>query len=66
MTLTPAYGRDYKSKKEVLEAFHNNQDFILNSIAGTGICNKKDLEEMESNFVNIRYKKLTQIVVVKI
>ena len=29
MTLTPAYGRDYKSKAAVLTDFNNNQDFIL-------------------------------------
>jgi hypothetical protein len=29
MTLTPAYGKDYKSKKSVQEAFDNNVDFII-------------------------------------
>ena len=29
MTLTPAYGRDYKSKAAVLTDFNNNKDFIL-------------------------------------
>lgn len=28
MTLTPAYGRDYKSKAAVLKDFHENKDFI--------------------------------------
>lgn len=33
ITLTPAYGRDYKSKKEALEAFYQGKDFILNDFS---------------------------------
>ena len=29
MTLTPAYGRDYRSQKEVLAAFYAGRDFLL-------------------------------------
>ena len=29
MTLTPAYGRDYKSRNAVLTDFHAGKDFIL-------------------------------------
>lgn len=28
MTLTPAYGRDYKSKAETIAAFESGKDFI--------------------------------------
>lgn len=31
--LTPAYGRDYNSRRAVLEAFQNGADFILNDMA---------------------------------
>jgi len=31
ITLTPAYGRDYRSKKAVLEAWNSDIDFTLNS-----------------------------------
>lgn len=68
LTLTPAYGSDYKSKKEVIEAFDNNKDFILSTPfhPDSGrYCNKEDLKTQVSS-VNIRYKKLTQIAVVKL
>ena len=33
MTLIPAYGRDYRSRKEVQEAFDANKDFIVQDIS---------------------------------
>ena len=32
MILTPAYGRDYKSKRAVLDDFNADNDFVLNDI----------------------------------
>jgi len=29
LTLIPAYGRDYKSKKEVIADFEANKDFVI-------------------------------------
>jgi len=68
MTLTPAHGRDYKSKAEVLAAFNANKDFVIADIFhpnSGAYCNKEDLSGREKS-VNIRYRKLTQIVVVKL
>lgn len=31
--LTPAYGRDYKSKKAVLDDWNSDKDFILNDMS---------------------------------
>jgi hypothetical protein len=43
-TLMPAYGRDYKSKKAVLEAFNANKDFIFVRWNQRDVyVNKKDL-----------------------
>lgn len=36
MTLTPAYGRDYKSKKEVLKDFNAGKDFYLHEFHSPG------------------------------
>ena len=69
MTLTPAYGKDYKSKKAVQTAFDEGADFIIadfNHPASGRPCNKEDLIGEGISTVNIRYKKLTEIAVVKI
>ncbi len=64
-TLIPAYGRDYKSKKEVIEDFENNKDFLLQTYNGTTYINKEDIEKTGEKEVMIRYAKLTKVTVVK-
>ena len=69
MTLTPAYGRDYRSKKSVEEDFNANKDFIVADIMSPydgKPVNKQDLKEDGWKIVNIRYAKLTRVVVVPI
>jgi hypothetical protein len=64
MTLTPAYGRDYTKKADAIADFHANKDFILQSFRGSGLINKEQIEP--GTQVNIRYKRMTQIAVVKL
>lgn len=67
MTLTPAYGRDFKSKKEVLEAWESGKDFIISNMFHPDdgrYINKEQAQKGDS--FNIRYKKLTQICVVRV
>jgi len=68
ITLVPSYGRDYKNGKEVQAAWDAGKDFTINSIGhpddGRQI-NKQDAEREGGTF-NIRYKKLTQIKVIKV
>ena len=53
--LTPAYGRDYKSRAAAEADYHAGKDFIL---AATGqYCSKRDLEKMAGE-VWIRYNNL--------
>jgi hypothetical protein len=61
-TLVPAYGRDYKSKKEVLAAWDEGKDFIINDNfhASDGKPINKPQAKPGEKF-NIRYKKLTAI-----
>lgn len=56
MTLTPAYGRDYKSKKEIEADLKANKDFILQP-DGCYI----NYEQLPSGFHQVRYKRLTQV-----
>ena len=63
-TLTPAYGRDYKSKKAVTEAFDAGQDFI--HAASGRYANKQDMVSAGVAEVNLRYKNLRAVCVVKL
>ena len=64
LTVTPAYGRDYKTKKEAIQEWENGKDFQVQSLFGSGYINKADAKP--GTTVNIRYKRMTQIAVVKV
>ena len=66
-TLVPAYGRDYKSGKEVQVAWDAGADFQISNFHSPDdgkYINKADARPGQS--FNIRYKKLTQIKVIKV
>lgn len=68
LTLVPAYGRDYKSQKEVREAWNTGKDFLINDMSSTyngKYVNKDDLVEWTGT-LNIRYKRLTQVCVIMV
>ena len=54
MTLTPAYGRDYRTKGDVIVDFEHNKDFRVD---GT-YTNKEDLLKLGITRVTMRYAKL--------
>lgn len=62
--LEPAYGRDYKSKKEVIQAWDEGKDFIGDYNLNFHVVNKQDIPKPCT--VNLRYKKKTQVAVVKV
>ena len=67
LTLTPAYGRDYKSIAEVKQAFNNNMDFVIETIFSPHCgryCNKSDLSRDNQKSVKIRYGKLRKVTVI--
>ncbi len=69
MTLIPAYGRDYKSKKDVLADFDAGKDFQIADIFHPnvgGYATKQELIEGGEKTVNIRYKAMSQVAVVKL
>jgi hypothetical protein len=56
-TLGPAYGRDYKSAAEVIDAFNDGKDFIMLSTGHNGTyCSKRDFAKGIT--VQLRYDKL--------
>ena len=70
LTLVPAYGRDYKSKKAVLADWDANKDFLIQDISSPHdgrYINKEDAASLRGTTTfNIRYKSLTQICVIKL
>lgn len=68
LTLVPAYGRDYKSKKALLEDFHADKDFILADLfhGGGTYTNKSDLIREGIKRVSIRYGNLRKVAVIDV
>ncbi|MCB1711517.1 MAG: hypothetical protein KDH96_03270 [Candidatus Riesia sp.] len=56
-TLTPAYGRDYKSRKEVIEDWERDKDFVLNTQQGRSILINRQAYPAGSK-VTFRFCKL--------
>jgi hypothetical protein len=64
LVFTPAYGRDYTSKKALLADFKAKKDFVLNSPSGTTYANITDLLNDRSwQSLQFRYKRNTQVAV---
>ena len=68
MTLTPAYGRDYKSAKAAKAAYNEGNDFIVNDFSSPrdgSYVNKEQLQgDQAPCFINIRYSKLRKVTVI--
>ena len=69
MTLTPAYGRDYKSAVDVMKAFNDGLDFIINQISHKDdgrYVTKRELIKAGWSTINIRYNKKRRVIVVNL
>lgn len=62
--LTPAYGRDYKTKAEVIAAWEGGKDFEGDIFLGFRKVNKADIPKPCT--VNLRYKRNRSVAVVKV
>ncbi len=62
LTVIPAYGRDYKSKAEVQEAYDKGQDFIIQDFfsGSDGRAVSKREVDAEGITLNVRYDRLTK------
>ena len=69
IVLSPAFGRDFKSKKAVLEAFDADKDFIIesfdNPFCGKPV-NKSQLIEAGEFSVMIRFSNMRKVVPVNL
>ena len=64
LTLLPAYGRDYKSKKLIIDDLKNNKDFLESS--SLRAINKQQFKELNINSFNVRYDQQRKITNIKI
>lgn len=62
MTLTPAFGRDYKSKQALLDDFLAEKDFILNDLSSQWDGKYINRQQIPiGTAINFRYAKLTKV-----
>ncbi len=70
LTCVPSYGRDYKSGKEVQADFDAGKDFTIQDVGSRDNgrqINKQDAENIPDGVtLNIRFKKLANIKVIKV
>ena len=64
ITLLPAYGRDYKSKKLIIDDLNNNRDFLEST--SLRAINKQQFKELEISSFNVRYDQQRKITNIKI
>ena len=66
LTVRNAYGRDFKSKREILEHYNSNKDFQNLGINQGAYVNKKDAKRFKVGYLNVRYKNLMNIAVIDV
>ena len=64
LTLLPAYGRDYKSKKLIIDDLNNNKDFLESTSLKP--INKQQFKELNISSFNVRYDQQRKITNIKI
>lgn len=64
LTLLPAYGRDYKSKRVIIDDLNNNKDFLESS--SLRAINKQQFKELNISSFNVRYDQQRKITNIKI
>ena len=67
LTVKNAYGRDFKSKREILAHYKANKDFQnLNPMVSGAYVNKKDAKRFKVGYLNVRYNNLMNIAVIDV
>jgi len=64
LTLLPGYGRDYKSKKLIIDDLNNNKDFLESTTRK--YINKQQFKELNISSFNVRYNNQQKVTTIKI
>lgn len=66
LTVSGAYGRDYKSKKAILVDWNAGKDFVnRNVFCGGAYINKEDAEKAGMSVINVRYRSDRSVATIK-
>lgn len=63
--LTPAYGRDYDSKKALLADWENNMDFIIADVSNRWFGKPANKRDLTNESVKIYYANESKYVLIK-
>lgn len=69
ITMVPAYGRDYKSKRAVKKALQNQVDFRVQDVSSKWdgmVGNLRDLKNEGHKDLKIRYSNLRKITIIEL
>ena len=66
MTLTPSYGRDYRSAKAVEQDFRDGKDFTIASVGRWMGCQVSIRDLKKGDQVTLRYAKLSKCAIVTV
>ena len=62
LTVSNAYGRDFKNKREILEHYNSNKDFQnLDVLTSGAILNKEDAKRFKVGYLRVRYDNLRKV-----
>ncbi len=61
MTLTPTYGNDYKSIKEVRTALSTNKDFIINQFGHPYDGKPCNIRDLPDGTIKVRWNGLRSV-----
>jgi len=64
ITLTPAYGKDYKSKGEALKALHNRNEFIINEAFHAYDGKPCHIQDLPDGTIKLRWNSLKSVCLV--
>ena len=64
LSLTPAYGRDYRSQKQVLEAINSSDVDFVSQPSGHKITGPEALRVHSIQTLSLRYAKLRKQIIV--
>jgi len=69
ITISPAYGRDYTSKANVLADWDANKDFIIQDMRLSGYVNKAQVPDLIRDgitAIQLRYNLMTKVIILKL
>jgi hypothetical protein len=58
MTLTPAYGRDYKNRAQIIADLNAGKDFMAHSYDGSGYINLPQMDDGQYQVRDASQRKL--------